>query len=131
LPATAQTLEEIVERSVSGLALEDAVEQGGQIDGLFRRRRELVAFQASVEPPDHAPRDFEGVALALVGRQQLVDKALGVHPTQGVLADAELPGVVGDDDGAREQAFSLERAPKRGFAGDANGIGLDPHLGQA
>jgi hypothetical protein len=59
--ATAQTLEEIVERGAAGHSLEDAVEQRGQIGGLLGRGRELAILPAPIEPPSHAPRGFAGV----------------------------------------------------------------------
>jgi len=40
-----------------------------------------------------------------------VDETLGVDPTEGVVADAELPGVVGEDDGAPEPILGADRAP--------------------
>jgi len=50
---------------------------------------------------------------------------------QRVVADAELAGVVGNDDRAREQAFGLDRAPQRRFASRAHRIGRDPQVGKA
>ena len=60
-----------------------------------------------------------------------MDETLGVDPTEGVVADAELPGVVGEDDGAPEPILGADRAPWRAFAGCAHGIGGDPQLGHA
>ena len=98
---------------------------------LFRARRELVILQAPIEPPDHPLGDLDGVALFVVGGDELVDEALGVDPAQRVVADAELAGVVGNDDRAREQAFGLDRAPQRRLAGRAHRIGRDPQVGKA
>ena len=92
---------------------------------------ELERFELTIEPPDHPPGDFDGVALPVVGGNELVDEALGVNPAQRVVADAELSGVVGEDDGAGEPILGAERAPQRAFAGHAHGIGGDPQLGQA
>ena len=52
-----------------------------------------------------------------------MDEALGVDPAQAVDADAELAGVVGDDDGARSQALMADGAPERAFGGDQDRIG--------
>ncbi len=60
-----------------------------------------------------------------------MDEPLGVNPTQGVVADAELAGVVGDDDRAAEQTLGLDCAPQRRFAGDAHRIGRHLQVGQA
>ncbi len=40
---------------------------------------------------------LDGVALLVVGGNKLMDEALGVDPTERVIADAELASVVGDD----------------------------------
>src|SRR6202171_6276007 len=48
-----KAFEQAVERGVAGSgALEDAVEAGAQDLGLFGARRELVVFQAPIEPPE-------------------------------------------------------------------------------
>ena len=75
--------------------------------------RELERLELPIEPPDHPPRDFDGAALPVVGGDELVDETLGVNPAQRVVADAELPGVIGDDDGAAEQILGPDRAPQR------------------
>ena len=69
--------------------------------------------------------------LLVVGGDELVDEPLGVDPAQRVDADAELAGVVGDDDGLAEQALGLDRAPQRRFAGHAHRVGRDPQIGEA
>ncbi|HXZ16412.1 MAG TPA: hypothetical protein VEH77_10645 [Roseiarcus sp.] len=47
-----------------------------------------------IEPPDHALRDLDGVALPVVGGNEFVDEAFGVNPAERVIAEAELSGVV-------------------------------------
>ncbi len=79
----------------------------------------------------HPPGDFDGVALPIVGGNELGDEAFGVNPTQSVVAEAELSGVVGEDDGAGEPILGADRAPQRAFAGCAHGIGGHPQFGQA
>ena len=69
--------------------------------------------------------------LPVVGGNGLVDEALGVNPAQRVIADVELPRVVGQDDGVSEPVLSGNCAPQRGFAGHAHRIGRDAQLGQA
>ena len=112
-----KALVEPVEGRVSGSAFEDAVEAGSQFDRALRVGGELEHLALTIEPPDHQPRAFDGAA----GHWSLVDEALGVDPAQGVVADAELSGVVGKDDGAGEPILSADRAPQRGFAGCAHG----------
>ncbi len=124
-------LEEFVERRISGSAFEDAVEARSEFDRARWAWGELERLELTIEPPDHPPRDFDGAALPVVGGNELVDKALGVNPTQSVVADAELAGVVGEDDGAGQPILGADRAPQRAFAGCAHGIGGHPQLGQA
>jgi len=105
-------LEQAVERGVAGAAaLEDAVEAGAQDLGPFGARRELVVFQATIEPPDHPLGDLDGVALLVVAKNELVDEPFGVNPAQPVDADAKLAGVVGNDDRVLQQTLMMDRAP--------------------
>ena len=90
---------------------------------------ELERLELTIEPPDHPPRDFDSAALPVVGGDEPGDETLGVNPTQRVVADAELPRVIGEDDGAGEPILGAERAPQRAFAGHAHGIRGDPQLG--
>ena len=122
-----EALEEPVERGVSGSAFEDAVEAGREFGGALWAGGELERLELPIEPPDHSPRDVDGVALPVVGGNELVDEALGVNPTQSVVADAELPGVIGEDDGGGGQPIlGADGAPERPFAGHAHRIGGDP-----
>ena len=121
--APEQALQQTVERGVAGSAFEDAVELQAQEARLFWARGALVLLQRPIEPPDRAPHDPDGVALLVVGGNELMDEALGVDPTERVIAEAELAGVVGDDDGLSEQAFGLDRPHKRRFARRPHRIG--------
>ena len=60
-----------------------------------------------------------------------MDEALGVDPTKRVIAETELAGVVGDDDGLSEQAFGLDRPPQRRLARRPHRIGRHPEIGDA
>ena len=64
-------------------------------------------------------------ALSLGERIEFVNQTFAMDPTQAVLADVELAGVVADDHGIGEQAMRLEAAPQSAFAGDLHGIGVD------
>ena len=128
-PCCVEAFEELVEGGVSGSAFEDAVEPRSQFGCAFRAGGELERLELTIEPPDHPPRDFDCAALPVVGGDELVDETLGVNPTQRVVADAELPRVIGEDDGAGEPILGAERAPQRAFAGHAHGIRGDPQLG--
>jgi hypothetical protein len=68
-----------VEHHVAGsAALEDAVEAGAQDLGLLRAGRLRVFLQGTIEPSAHPLGDLDGVALLVVGGNQLVDEALGM-----------------------------------------------------
>ena len=60
-----------------------------------------------------------------------MNEALGVNPTQRMVADAKLAGVVGDDDGLSEQALGFDRPRERRFAGHPHRIGRHPQVGDA
>ena len=94
--------------------------------GLGRPER----FELAIEPPDHLPGDFDGVALA-----SLAGTSLWTRRSAWTQHSAWWPrrnvGVVGEDDGAAEPLLGAERAPERSFAGHAHGIGGDPQFGQA
>ena len=127
-----QALEQAVERGVSGLARSKMrSNRARRISAPLGARGELVFLQLAIEPPDHPPRDLDGLALLVVGGDQLVDEPFGVDPALRVHADAELAGAVRNDDEFAEPALLLNRAPQRAFAGHAHGVGRDRQLGQA
>src|SRR5215831_13841951 len=67
-----QSSEQPVEHHVAGsAALEDAIEASAQDLGLLRAGRQLVFLQGTIEPPDHPLGDLNGVALLVVGGNQL------------------------------------------------------------
>jgi hypothetical protein len=65
-------------------------------------------------PMGSSPGSSLGVAdaaLPIVGGNELVDETLGVNPAQSVVADTELSGAVGEDDGAGQPTLGGDRAP--------------------
>ena len=93
-----QPSEQPVERDVACAgAFEDAIETGAQELGLFRSGRQLVFLQGAIEPPDHPLGDLDGVALLVVGGNQLMGEPFRVDPAQRVRADAKLARVVGNN----------------------------------
>ena len=48
-----------------------------------------------------------------------------MNPTQAVLADIELTGIVANDHGVAEKAMGFDTAPQRGFGSDEHRIGID------
>src|SRR5271165_1920018 len=95
-----QPSEQPIERGISGAgALEDTVETFAQELSLFRTGSKLVVLQGAIEPPDHPLGDLNGVALLVIGWNQLMDETFGMNPAQCVRADAKLTSVVGNNHG--------------------------------
>src|SRR5271165_1505780 len=92
-------------------ALEDTVETGAQELSLFHAGSRLVILQGAIEPPDHPLGDVNGVALLVVGGNQLMDETFGMNPAQCARADAKLTSVVGNNHGIGQQALMVDRAP--------------------
>ncbi len=90
-----------------------------------------ISDQAPIEPSDHRLGDCDGVALLVVGGEELMDETLGVDRAERVIAEAELAGLVGDDDGLTEQALGLDRPHERRFARRPHRIGRHPEIGEA
>ena len=92
---------------------------------LFRAWGELVRLQAD-------RTDIRGRSrrrcFACRWREQACGRCARV---ERMVADGELAGVVGDDDGLAEQALGLDRPPQRRFAGRANRIGRHSEIGEA
>jgi len=60
-----------------------------------------------------------------------VDQALGVDPAERMFADVELPGIVGNDDRAVEEALGADCSPQRALGGDRHRVGVDLQPGDA
>ena len=73
----------------------------------FTLGAELVVLQGAIEPPDHPLGDLDGVALLVVGGDQLMDEPFGVDPASRVRADAKLARVIGNNHGVRQQALMV------------------------
>jgi hypothetical protein len=91
----------------------------------------LVALQVAIEPPDQLAHDVEGLTLIRGHGYQFVDEPLGVDPAQRMLANAELAGIIGYDDGIGEKAVVADRPPHRPFGGDPDRVGFNRELVKA
>jgi hypothetical protein len=65
-------------------------------------------LQRAIEPRDHPLGDLDGIALVVVGRNELVDERFAMKPARRMDADAELTGVVGNSDGIRQQPSMVD-----------------------
>ena len=107
------------------LALEDAVEPRAQCGLALLVRVAAIGLEVAVEPPDQLAHGGLGGAVLVGEGVELVDQALGMDPTQAVLADVELAGVVADDHGVGEEAVRLDAAPQRRLGGDQHRVWID------
>ena len=112
-------------------SFEDAIEAGPQLGFAPGAWLGAIGLEVGVQPPDQAADLFLGGTGRGGEGLDLVDQPLGVDPTQSVLTDVELPGVVRDDDRAVEEAMGDDGAPQRPFGGDRHRIGVSRHPGDA
>ncbi|MGO7623852.1 hypothetical protein ACC687_37230, partial [Rhizobium ruizarguesonis] len=75
----------------------------------------LVGFQRFIETPDEISDHRDQPLLLCSGRHQLLQKALSMDPTQCMIADTELSGIVGHDHRICHQAVMADGAPKPCF----------------
>ena len=61
---------------------------------------------------------------------ELVHQPLGMDPTQGMLTDVELPGVVTDHHRVAQEPVCAHRTPQRSLGGDAHRVGRHLQTGQ-
>lgn len=73
-----------------------------------RRRIKAVRLQVGIELPDQRSYTLLAGALLVGEGVELMDKPLGVDPTQCVAADVELPGVIADRAPSRQVGWGPE-----------------------
>ena len=114
-----------VEHDVAGLVGEDPVKAHPQAPGAPWIGVALIGLQVGIEPPDQAALEIDGAAMRGTQRLQLMDEPFGIHPAQGMVADPELAGTIGDDHRVTQQVLVAYRPPECGFGGDLERIGGD------
>src|SRR3984893_3207164 len=117
--------EQPVERDESGLASEDAVEPRLQCCLALFGGGATIGLEITVKVPDQLAHGGLGGAVLVGEGVELVNQALGMNPTQAMLADVELTGVVADDHGVGKEAVRLDAAPQRRLGGDHHGVWID------
>src|SRR5260370_32980710 len=115
-----------VEGDESGLAREDAVEQGTHGSLALPARVLAVDFEVAIERPDELTNAGLGLALLIGKGIKLVNETLGMNPAQAMLADSELTSIVTDDHRVGQKAMRLDAAPQGSLGGNHDGIGIDP-----
>src|SRR3954454_11383427 len=106
-----QPLEQSIKYGKAGAAAEDAIKTRSQLAPPAGRRVELVGLQVGIEPPDQLTHILLGGSLLVGDCLQLVHQALGMDPTQRVLADVELPGVITEHDRLAQEPVCRDRPP--------------------
>src|SRR6478672_3142709 len=108
-----QALEQSVEHDEAGAALEDPVEACAQLGPAAPAGLTSVRLHVGVVPPDQVADARLGGPLLVGEGVELVDETLSMDPTQGVLAEGELVGIVADDHRPWQQAMRLDGTPER------------------
>jgi len=126
-----QPLKQAVKGDEACAPLKDAIEARSHFTASTPRRREPVGLQVGVEPPDQPADILLGDTLLVSERLQFVHQALGVDPTESVLADVELPRVVTDHHRLAQEPMGIDRPPQRPLGGYAHRIGRHGQIGNA
>jgi hypothetical protein len=62
---------------------------------------------------------------------EFVDQSFRMHPTQSMVSDVELAGVIADDDHVAEKLVRVDTAPQRALGGDLHRVGGHGQRGDA
>ncbi len=96
-----------------GAGREDVVETPDKLASPPPGRPLAVGLEVGVEPLDPRPDPLLGLGLPSGEAVQPVHQPLGVDPAERMIPDLELPGVVAEDDAARQQPMAGDAAPER------------------
>src|SRR3954451_16251176 len=108
-----QPRQQPVQDDEAGATAEDAVEPGAQDQPALRAGRGPVGLEIGIEVPNQAAHASLGAMLCCGRGLELVHQPFGVDPTQRMLADRELSGVVAQNDGIAQEIVGMlpQRAP--------------------
>ena len=106
-----QPLQQAVESDEAGATAEDVVEPLAELGAPPGCRCPAVVLEVGIELPDQRTHLLLGGALVVGERVQLVHEPLCVDPTQRVLTDGELAGVIADNHGVAQKVMRLNAAP--------------------
>src|SRR4051794_23108395 len=107
-----QPREQPVQGDETGPTLKDAIKPRPQFGPAAPGWLSPVGLEVAVKPADQRSQVLLCRALMIREGIELVHEALGVHPAQGMQADAELAGIVADNHCPRQQAVRLDRTPE-------------------
>jgi hypothetical protein len=128
-----QPLQQAIQTDEAGVATEDVVEPRAELVAPPWCRRGAVVLQIGVKLPNQRA-DLLLCGTLLVGEGvEFVHQPLGVYPTECVLTDGKLSGVVTDNHPLTQKVMRLDAAPQRPLGGDLHRVGCyrqrgDPKL---
>ena len=106
-----QPRQQAIQRGEACAAKEDAIEACAQRLSPPLAGFQLISSEVRVEVPDEATSPRLGVSVLVVERIQFMHKPFRVNPTQRMLADVELPGIVTQNHGIAQEFVRLNAAP--------------------
>ncbi len=112
-----QTLQRLVERRITGLGATKLFKPGAYLFGLSGLRIEFVVLDISVELPELFSDPIDGLLMALIERDEPIDDALGMDPTQSMVKHIELTRIVTHDDKLAGDAL-CQKSPDEGTFSD-------------
>ncbi len=92
-----QTLQCLVEGCIAGFGATQLFEPGAYFFRLTGLLIEFVTLDIGVELPDLFPHPIHRLLMAVIEWNESIDDALGMDPTQGVVENIELTGIVTHD----------------------------------
>jgi len=109
----------------TGLSFENAVEAGFECCFAPEIGSKAICLEIGVKPPDQGADPFLGPPRRIGKGVELMNEPFGMNPAERVFPDIELPGIVGQDDRAVEEAVGHDGSPQRAFGGDADRVGMN------
>src|SRR5713101_5325240 len=95
----------------AGLGGKDVIKPGLELHFLPGTRCTLVGLEVLIQLPDLASHYLHGGALFHTERQEGVDRACGMNPTQRVAQDIKLPCIITENDQVGRNLMT-EHAPQ-------------------
>jgi hypothetical protein len=88
-------------------------------------------FERPMKAPDPVANRLVRALLPYRGGRKFLHQPFAMHPAQGMIGDAELTGVVADNDRIPHQSLCRRRASQRALAEDAHQLAVEHVDGKA
>ena len=92
-----QTLQDLVESRIASFGATQLFKPGAYLICLSGLRIEFVILDIGVELPERLPDPVHGLLMVLIERDEPIDEALGMDPTQDMVEHIELTRIVTHD----------------------------------